>query len=96
MFLKILTTAFVVCGLALLFAMPALVGSKPGGEDKLELAQYGTRLLTYFVVTSAVWIGAAVGAIMVARRARLKYLEEQRENLTGLIEGALRDHERKK
>ena len=95
MFLKVLTTAFVVCGLALLFAMPALVGARPEGGDKLELAQYGTRLLTFFLVTSTVWLGAAICAVVLARRTRREYLERQRENLTGLIEGALRDHERK-
>ncbi len=96
MFLKVLTTAFVVCGLALVLAMPSIVGAKPGGEDQLALAQYGTRLLTFFAVTSLVWIGAAVCAVLLARRARLQYLEEQHDNLTSLIEGTLRDHERKK
>ena len=96
MFLKVLTTAFVVCGLALLLAMPSLVGARPDGEDKLLMAQYGTRLLTFFAVTSLFWVGAAVCAVLLARRTRLEYLERQRENLAGLIEGALRDHEKRK
>lgn len=95
MFLKVLTTAFVVCGLALVLAMPTLVGARPPDEDQLALAQYGTRLLTFFTFTSMVWIGAAVSAVVLARRTRMEYLEQQHHNLASLIEGTLRDHERK-
>ena len=96
MFLKVLTTTFVVFGLALLFAMPTLLGERPPNTDQIELARYGTRMLAYFGVTSLTWIGAATCAVILMRRMRRQFIDEQRKNLTEMIEGALRDHERQK
>jgi hypothetical protein len=33
--------------------------------------------------------------VLLLRRARLEFLEDQGENIKGLIEGTLKDHERK-
>ena len=95
MLLKVLTTAFVVLGIGLMAAFPFLLGSKPGGDDQLGLARFGTRVLTHFLVTSAVWIGAATCAIVLARRTKREFLESQKENIRELVEGTLKDHERK-
>jgi hypothetical protein len=64
--------------------------------DQIELARYGIRMLAYFGVTSLTWIGAATCAVILMRRMRRQFIEEQRKNLTEMIEGALRDHERQK
>lgn len=95
MFLKILTSAFVLCGLVMVFATPYVLAQKPPEADKLELAQYGARVLLFFGLTCFVWIGAATCAVILLRRARVEFIEEQGENIKGLIEGTLHDHERK-
>lgn len=95
MFLKVLTTALVVCGLAMVFAVPYVLGSKPPTDDQHALAQYGVRVLTYFGITCFVWIGAAACAVALMRRVRTEYLEDKGHNIKDLIEGTLRDHERK-
>lgn len=94
MLLKILTTAFVVTGVALILFLPVLMGQRPvHGTDK-ELANFGLRMLTYFGVSCAVWIGAAVCSVLLARKVRLQYLEEQRENVQELVKGTMKDHGR--
>ncbi len=95
MFLKILTTAFVLCGLVMVFATPFVLGQRPPDNDKLELARYGSRVLMFFGLTCFAWIGAATCAVILLRRTRVVFLEEQGENIKGLIEGTLHDHERK-
>jgi len=95
MLLKVLTTTFVIFGLGLLVGLPFVMGHKPSGEDQVELARYGTRVLAYFGVTSLAWVTAAFCAVLLMRRTRKQYADEQKENLKGLIEGTLRDHERK-
>ena len=95
MFLKVLTTALVLLGLAMLLAMPFVVGERPAEHDRLALAQYGERTLAYFAVACFTWVAAAGCAVALMRRARREYLESQRENLSHLIEGTLKDHERR-
>mgnify|MGYP001613874912 CR=1 FL=1 len=95
MFLKVVTTALVVFGLALVFAVPVILGQRPPTDDQTALAQYGVRVLTYFAVTCFVWIGAATCAVVLLRRARTEFLDDQGHNINELIEGTLQDHERK-
>jgi hypothetical protein len=95
MFLKVLTTALVVCGFAMVLAIPFMLGQKPEGGDQLELARFGARVLLFFGLTCIVWIAAAVCAIVLARRARTEFLQDQGENIKSLIEGTLHDHGRK-
>ncbi|HXH61712.1 MAG TPA: hypothetical protein VNI20_10190 [Fimbriimonadaceae bacterium] len=95
MLLKVLTTALVLLGLGLLLGLPFMIGAKPQGADKIELAHYGARLVTYFAATAFSWVGAALCASLLVRRAKREYLDDQRELMQGLIEGTLRDHERK-
>ncbi len=95
MFLKVLTSAFVICGLVMVFAMPYVLGQKPPDAEKLELANYGARVLLYFGLTCFVWIGAAACSVILLRRTRLEFLEEQGDNIKSLVEATLHDHERK-
>jgi hypothetical protein len=94
-FLKVLTTAFVVCGLVMVFMVPYVLDQRPVDGTKLELARFGTSVLLYFGLTCFVWIGAAICSVVLLRRARVEFLGEQGENIKGLIEGTLKDHERK-
>jgi len=94
--LKVLTTAFVLAGLALLILWPWLVGPRPDASaGRLALASYGQRLLMYFGVTALTWLGAAFCAWLLIRQTRREYLESLHKNVQSLIEGSLRDHERK-
>jgi len=94
--LKVLTTALVVFGIVLMVGWPWLVGPKPPAEAGTQaLATYGQRLMIYFLVTVSTWITVAVLALIIARRARDEFLAEEKENLRQLIEGTLRDHERR-
>jgi hypothetical protein len=40
-----------------------------------------------------VWLGAAWGAMLIARQARVEFIEGEREALKNLIEGSLKDHQ---
>ena len=95
MLLKVLTTAFVMIGLGLLIGLPFVIGDKPSSDDQIELARYGARALAYFGASCMVWIAAALCSVLLMRRTRNELAESQKENMEGLIEGTLQDHERK-
>ncbi len=95
MFVKVVTTALVLIGLAMIAGLLFILGERPADGDKEELAKYGTRLLTYFGVTCLVWLSAAFSAVFVMRDVRRRLVDDQKENLKGMIEGTQRDHERK-
>ena len=95
MLLKVLTTAFVIMGFGLLVGLPFVISDRPSGEDQVELARYGVLTLAYFGVSCLVWIAAAFCALLLMRRNRNELVESQKKNIESLIEGTLRDHERK-
>lgn len=91
--LKVLTTALLIFGTLLLLCWPFILGPRPGPDSaRAVMAQWGARSLTYFMVTSMVFLSAAFGAALIMRRNRLKYLDEMRSNVRDLIEGSLNDH----
>ena len=92
---KVVTTALVLLGLAMVAALPFVLRERPTDGDQAALAKYGAWLLTYFGATCLIWLSAALGAVLVMRNARRQLVEEQKENLRGMIEGTLHDHERK-
>ena len=96
MLLKVITTALVLTGIAMLIGFPFLTGNRPTEGSDAELARYGARLLAYFGVTCIAWLGAAVCAIILVRRTRKEFAESQKEIMRGLVEGTLRDHGRKR
>lgn len=94
--LKVVTTLLSVAGLLLLALWPWLVGTRPPeSAPRVEVARYGVKVLAYFGLTCSVFITAAVSALILARRTRRQYLDATRENLQELIEGTLRDHDRR-
>lgn len=94
--LKTVTTALVVFGLALMLLWPFVLGERPAATaPRRAQAEYGVRLLTYFGVTAVTWLLVAGCAVMMVRQARREFLEKERQNLQALIEGTLRDHERR-
>ena len=95
MLVKVVTTALVLLGLAMLVGLPFVLGERPPEDDQVALARYGAWLLTYFGVTCLVWLSAAMGAVFVARNARRQLVDDQKENVRTLVEESLRDHGRK-
>jgi hypothetical protein len=91
--LKVVTSTLLLAGLLLLLAWPFVVSGRPPKEaPPKELAQFGLKLLIYFLVTALTFLATAIAALFLARRAKDEYREQASENLKGLIEGTLRDH----
>lgn len=94
--LKILTTTLLIAGVLLMLVWPLAVGGRPHhGASKKAFADYGQRVIVYFGVTSSVWLSTAMSALLLVRQSRREFLEQERDNLKSLIEGTLRDHDRK-
>ena len=96
MLVKVVTTALVLLGLAMVAALPFVLRERPADGDQAALARYGAWLLTYFGATCLIWLSAALCAVLVMRNARKQLAEDQKENLRDMIERTLHDHERKK
>lgn len=96
--LRIATTACFLTGVGLLGAWPWLVGPHPSGPDvtRAVLESYAVRLTVYMAAILLFFFLTAVFALLTVRRARIEYRDQARANLQELIEGTLRDHERKK
>lgn len=91
--LKVLTTALLITGVLLMLGWPFIVGSRPPrGTPKPEIARWGVRSLVYFGATSGVWLSAAVSAMLLAKKTKKEFLDQERKNLKDLIEGTLQDH----
>ena len=95
MWLRLLTTALIIFGLGLMFFSGWIVGQRPAlGAPRAVKINYLRRSAVYVGLEAGTLIGAVVCAYIVARRARAEYLAQAEENLTALIEGALRDHKK--
>lgn len=91
------TAGFFLFGLFMMLGWPLFMGQRPAeGASTEELARFGVRGLVYFGVTASAFLIAAILAIRLARQMRQRYMEDAKENLKELVEGSLRDHERKK
>lgn len=94
--LKIATTIFLTAGVLLLLAWPIAIGPKPDQGSQKDLAMYALRILIYFGITATTFLVTAILALLLVRQARKEFAQQAKENLKGLIEGTLRDHERKR
>ena len=92
--LKILTTALVIFGLALMVMWPAFIGKQP--VEREELARWLLRASFYVMTILVSLVGAAIGAVVLSRRAREEYRAQADANMRDLIEGTLSDHKTKK
>ncbi len=92
---QILTTACVVTGVVLLILWPLTLRAPVQGADRKVLAEHGVRSLVYFGGVCFVWLGAAASAIWLARLKLEEFKRMEAENLKALIEGSLRDHQKK-
>lgn len=92
--LKIATTASFITGLIMLTLWPVVVGTKPEGRG-VELRHYALRYGYYLLALLFVFILTCVLALFLLRKQREEFRAEAKENLRELIEGTLKDHERK-
>lgn len=109
--LKAAVTGLVVFGLLLLALWPWLLGNPPARpaavragtasaeqvrEFKDQQVRYLGRSAVYISVLMLTFFSAAVCAWLLVRQARREYAERTAENLRELIEGTLKDHEKRK
>ncbi|MBX3117800.1 MAG: hypothetical protein KF784_01960 [Fimbriimonadaceae bacterium] len=94
MWLKIATTISFVTGLLMLALWPWVVGAKPEGTGD-ELKRYALRYGYYLLAVLFVFVLTCALSLWLLRRQRAQFREEAKENLKELIEGTLKDHERK-
>lgn len=93
---KIFVIASVMAGLVMLLVWPWVVGSRPPrNAPRKELAGYGMKLSVYLGLSCLPWLMAAGGCILWIRQTRREFVDREKDNMRELIEGTLRDHERR-
>lgn len=92
---QVLTTACVIAGIVLLVIWPFALRPPAHDAGRRVLAEHGIRSLIYFGGVSIVWLGAAASAWWLARLKLQEFHRLEQENLKSLIEGSLRDHQKK-
>jgi hypothetical protein len=84
--LKIVTTALFVFGLGTLLSYPITVGSAPKRGAELTVRKaYAIRLAVFFGAACASLLGAATGAMLIARRLRREFADRSLQNLADLL-----------
>ncbi|MEA2551892.1 MAG: hypothetical protein QOJ65_68 [Fimbriimonadaceae bacterium] len=91
MLLRAATTFLMLFGLVLSLGYPWIIGPKPALHA--QQGPFAIRLGVYMILIICSFLGAAVCAILMMRRAREAYREETRQNLEDLIETTLRTHQ---
>jgi hypothetical protein len=89
-----MTGLFLLLGVLLLLAWPALIGSvRP--RDRAEAVVYSRRLTIYLGALVLTLVGAGTGAMLVMRQAKDEYRREARKNLQRLVEATREDAQSK-
>lgn len=92
--LRVVVGGLLLAGVALMIFWPWFVGSPPPAQaDKRALADYGLRAAAYVLAIALTFMLAALGAARIMKQVRDEYVRDAQENLRGLIEGTLRDHD---
>lgn len=92
---QVLTTACVIAGVVLLVIWPFALRPPAPDSERRVLAEHGVRSLIYFGGVCFVWLGAAASAWWLARLRLQEFRRLEDANLKALIEGSLRDHQKK-
>lgn len=90
--LRALTTGLAILGLGLVFGLPFQFRGPGEGAPMVELKSHALRLAGYVVLTVAVWVAVAIGALLIVVRERRELAERERDMVRGLVEGSLGDH----
>ncbi len=109
--LKGTVTGLVVFGVLLLVLWPWLLGNPPKGPQNLvsgpnqkqierqfkdKQVKYLTRSAIYISLLMITFFSATVCSWLLVRHARKEYLLRTSDNLRELVEGTLKDHEKRK
>jgi hypothetical protein len=96
--LKIFTTAFLFFGVILLLAWPWVLGEGPpqGPEHQQELKAYAGRVLAYMTTILLSFLATLICAYVLIKRQQAEFRRLAQENLQGLLEATLKDHEQRK
>jgi len=84
--LKIITTLFVVMGIAMIASYPWTVGSIPVETASNEEKKiYLIKMVIFVTVVLLTWLAAATSALLMIRRIRVEYLEQTERHLQELL-----------
>ncbi|HWP30946.1 MAG TPA: hypothetical protein VNK96_04355 [Fimbriimonadales bacterium] len=84
--LKIITTIFVVLGIAMIVSYPWTVGSIPVETATNEEKKiYLIKMVIFVTVVLLTWLAAATSALLMIRRIRMEYLEQSEQHLQELL-----------
>lgn len=95
MVLRVVTSVLFVIGLVAAGWLVWLQATLPVDAPRRVLADHAVRMALAFAVGGMSLVGAAIGSVLMVRRARLKYFEQSKENLRELVQGASDDLSRK-
>lgn len=94
--MKWATTAFFTATIVLLVTWPWFVGKPPGpAASRAVHVSYAVHFSLYIVALLLCAFFSLVCAFSVIQKQREQFREEAQKNLNELIEGTLRDHDKK-
>jgi hypothetical protein len=91
----VLMTGLLIFGLALMLLWPQIIGHPPTHPTLAAKVRFLERYTIYISTLLFTFFATIVCAWVLVRRARALILEDARENMRILMEGTLRDHEKK-
>jgi hypothetical protein len=95
--LKTVTTALVIIGLILLVLWPFVIGPMPpAAAAPREKAEYLAKSLGYVTGLMVTWVAVATCALILMRQIRNEMKTATDRNLRELVEGTLRDHDKRR
>lgn len=94
--LKFWTSAMLIFGMMMLFALPFLLARRPASDAPRQLrAQFALWITSYTVLLLIVFFVLIVLAWRVMVHQREQFKQASLDNLKDLVEGTLHDHQRK-
>ena len=91
--LKIITTALMITGVAMLLAFPLVIGPQPDrSEGQRALAEYAIKFGSYIIIAVLIFAGAIVCSIIMLRQIRKEMRQMAEHNMQAFVSGTLEDH----
>lgn len=91
--LKIITTALMIMGVAMLLAFPFVIGPQPArAEGQRALAEYAIKFGSYIIIAVLIFAGAILCSIIMLRQIRKEMRQMAENNMQAFVSGTLEDH----
>jgi uncharacterized membrane protein YgcG len=91
--LKVITTALMITGVAMLLAFPLVIGPQPArSEGQRALAEYAIKFGSYIIIAVLIFAGAIVCSIIMLRQIRKDMRVMAEHNMQAFVSGTLEDH----